>query len=199
LKGKEEFFSPLRKEYSEIFNFILNRCSEVYLFEKKILNRYIYYWVFSSERKYLKSQIPLGYRVNNVIISEEGFYKAIPDCLKPFYYVMDGFDIDTNAKTTIEEYGFLRALNNWPSIDRVFGGVKNKKSIVSYIKENYPESDFRVICYGLEDDALVVDVENKYPGLFQVKINPVSFKLLDNPSKYITDIFFSNFPEAQRG
>lgn len=200
-KGKEMFFQAIEFDYPEIYKFLIENCSDLYLVENRSVtsSEYIYFWAMATLDGYIKSSIPFGYRINNVSISEKAFYNAIPDILKPFYHAINGFDIDDNPYANIEYSGFLRTMDNWPPIDRVFGGVNLRKSIVSYISANFPESNFRVICYGLEDDALVVDVRNKYPGLFQVKIDPVSFKLLDNPSKYITDIFFSNFPEAQRG
>ena len=89
-------------------------------------------------------------------------------------------------------------MSNWPSVDESLNDRASQKAMSQYVKQHYPDSDLRVICFGLQEDALVIDVENQYPGLFQVKSNPISFELLDKPVDYITDIFFENFPEINR-
>lgn len=118
--------------------------------------------------------------------------------MKPFYFAFDGFDIDESPRARIECSGFLRSMSNWPSVDESLSDRTSQKAMTKYIKQHYPDSDLRVICFGLQEDALVIDVENQYPGLFQVKSNPISFELLDKPVDYITDIFFENFPEINR-
>ena len=199
-QGKEIFFSPLRKDYPEIYDFLIKKCSDLYLTERRAISSadYSYIWTLATSNTYLKSDIPFGYRLNNVCISEEEFYEALPEYLKPFYFAFNGFDIDENPHARIECSGFLRSMSNWPSVDESLSDRTSQKAMTKYIKQHYPDSDLRVICFGLQEDALVIDVENQYPGLFQVKSNPISFELLDKPVDYITDIFFENFPEINR-
>lgn len=155
-------------------------------------------WALATTNTYLKSHIPFGYRLNNVSISEEDFYEALPEYLKPFYFAFNGFDIDENPHARIECSGSLRSMSNWPSVDESLNDRASQKAMSQYVKQHYPDSDLRVICFGLQEDALVIDVENQYPGLFQVKSNPIRFEMLDKPVDYITDIFFENFPEINR-
>ena len=197
-KGKEVFFEPLRKDFLEIYKFLIEKCSDLYLVEMLVDGEYLHSWALATANTYLKSHIPFGYRLNNVSISEEDFYEALPEFLRPFYYALNGFDIDFNPFSRIEYSGFLRSMSNWPSVDESLSDRTSQKAMTKYIKQHYPDSDLRVICFGLQEDALVIDVENQYPGLFQVKSNPIRFELLDKPVDYITDIFFENFPEINR-
>jgi hypothetical protein len=194
-KGKEVFFEPLKKDFLSIYNFIINNCSELVLIEEKGPREFLYSWALSTDKKYLKSNIPFGYRLNNVFIAEEEFYEAVPSPLRPFYYAFNGFDINNIPYAGIEDEGFLRAMTSWPSVDEALNDRASQKAMADHIKYNFPESDLRVICFGLGEDALVIDVENKYTGLFQVKNNPISYYKMENHeiTSYITEIFFENF------
>ncbi len=196
--GKLLFFSGLKLDYPEIFDFLMTKCSDLFLSERKATGEFLYSWILASSKNYIKLELPFSYRLNNVDIAERNFYKALPESIKPFYYAIDGFDIDDVPEMSIQDSGFFRSMDNWPYIHESLNNKDSQNSMIEHVKINYPDSDLRIICFGLQEDALVVDVKNLFPGLFQVTNNPIRFELLEKPVDYITDIFFANFPEVKR-
>lgn len=58
-KGKEVFFEPLRKDFLEIYKFLIEKCSDLYLVEMLVDGEYLHSWALATANTYLKSHIPL--------------------------------------------------------------------------------------------------------------------------------------------